>query len=215
MPKPWEDPHGVLVMIATFSKRLPAPDSDGGYTLIELLIASAMAVVVLGTTVVLLGASQRVQARDTEWALVMQEGRAGLGRMAREIRQASTIEESEAKANSIVFNATLGAKNWQIKFNCNVAQTGTTYTECVRYAAEQGKSLPTTGTPIATDVVNGTAVFTYFQGTTSTTTKPDVVTLKLELPAAGTLKQIDKSGYRSVVVLENAAFMRNLLPAES
>jgi Tfp pilus assembly protein PilW len=205
----------VLVMIATFFKRLPGPGSDGGYTLIELLIASAMAVVVLGTTVVLLGASQRVQARDTERALVMQEGRAGLGRMAREIRQASTIEESEAKANSIVFNATLGAKNWQIKYDCNVAQTGTTYTECVRYAAEQGKVLPTTGTPIATDVVNGTAVFTYFKGTTSTTTKPDVVTLKLELPAAGTLKQIDKSGYRSVVVLENAAFMRNLLPAES
>src|ERR1700722_11775962 len=103
MPKPWEDRPHVLVMIATFSISLPARGSDGGYTLIELLIASAMAVVVLGTTVVLLGASQRVQARDTEWALVMQEGRAGLGRMAREIRQASTIEESEAKANSIVF----------------------------------------------------------------------------------------------------------------
>lgn len=205
-------------MIATFSTRLPEPASDGGYTLIELLIASAMAVVVLGVTVVLLGASQRVQARDTERALVMQEGRAGLGRMAREIRQASTVEETEAKANSIVFYATLGGTSWQIKYDCNVAQTGTTYTQCVRYAAKQGEPLPTTGTPIATDVenvVNGTAVFRYFNGTTSTTTKPDVVTLRLELPAAGTLKQIDKSGYRSVVVLENAAFMRNLLPAGS
>jgi hypothetical protein len=37
-----------------------------------------------------------------------------------------------------------------------------------------------------------------------------VVTLKLELPAKGTLVQAGSSAYRQRVVLENAAFMRNL-----
>jgi type II secretory pathway component PulJ len=203
----------VPLMITTLLSRLPDPASDAGYTLVELLIASAMAVVVLGGTLVLLSTSQRVQARDTEWALVMQEGRAGLGRMAHDIRQASKVEEAQAKGNSIVFNATVGAKSLQIKYDCSVAQPGTTYTQCVRYAAETGKSLPSTGTPVARDIVNGTKVFEYFNGTTATTVKPDVVTLRLELPAAGTLKQIYKSGYKSVVVLENAAYMRELLPA--
>jgi type II secretory pathway pseudopilin PulG len=199
-------------MITTRSPRSPDAASEDGYTLIELLIASSMAIVVLGVTVVLLGTSQRVQARDTERALVMQEGRAGLARMAREIRQASNIEEAGAKASSIDFFATLGGTSLEIKFDCNVAQSGTTYTKCVRYAAEQGKALPGTGTTIATDLLNGSKVFEYFSGTTATTTKPDVVTLKLELPSAGTLKQINKGGYKSALVLENAAFMRNLLP---
>jgi type II secretory pathway component PulJ len=207
-----EPPTHAHLMITNHPSRLPEFASDAGYTLIELLIASAMAVIVLGATVVLLGTSQRVQARDTEWALVMQEGRAGLGLMAREIRQASTVEEAEAKGDSIVFLATVGATAMKIKYDCNVAQPGTTYTQCVRYQAEQGKSLPSTGLPVARDVTNGTKVFEYFNGTTATTVKPDVVTLTLELPSAGTLKQINKGGRKSVVVLENAAFMRNLLP---
>lgn len=195
-------------MIDTFrQRRLPEPSSEGGFTLIELLVAAALAVVVFGAILAMLESSQQVQARDTEWALTMQEDRAGLARMARDIRQAYKVEE--AKPSAILFLATIGGKNWKIKYECNVSQSGTEYSQCVRLIAEEGKTLPSTGPAIVKDVVNGTAVFSYFKGTEINTTAPNVVTLKIELPAKGTLKQAGSS-YGHTVVLENAAFIRNL-----
>lgn len=195
-------------MIDTFFSRLPRPASQDGFTLIELLVASVLALIVFGAILATLESSQQVQARDTEWALTMQEGRAGLARMAREIRQASKVETAEA--GTIDFLATLGGTSSQVKYECNVVQSGTSYHECVRFAAEVGKALPSTGTPVAREVLNGTEVFKYFKESSENTTTPDYVTLKVELPAAGTLKQAGSSGYSHRVVLENAAFMRNL-----
>jgi hypothetical protein len=131
--------------------------------------------------------------------------------MAREIRQASTIEKAEA--GTIEFLATLGSTEWKIKYECGAAQPGTTYHECVRKAVANPGTLPATGVPIVTDVLNPTEVFKYFEKgatSTATTTKMTVVTLEVELPAKGTLKQAAGHGYLHNVVLENAAFMRNL-----
>jgi type II secretory pathway component PulJ len=197
-------------MIDTFFPRLPRPTSEGGFTLIELLVASALSIVVFGAVLAMLESSQQVQARDTEWALTLQEDRAGLARMVRDIRQATKVEE--AKPGAILFLATIGGKSWKIKYECNVSQSGTEYTQCLRLAAEEGKALPGTGPATVQDVVNGTEVFSYFKGTTSTasTSEMNVATLKVELPAKGTLKQAGNSGYGHKVVLEDAAFMRNL-----
>jgi prepilin-type N-terminal cleavage/methylation domain-containing protein len=183
---------------------------DDGFTLIELLVASALALVVFGGILGVLETSQQVQARDTEWALTMQEGRAGLARMAREIRQASEVKTHEG--GTIEFLATIGGKEWKIKYECGVEQPGTTYHECVRKAVEgKAGTLPSTGAPVVRDVLNPTEVFKYFKGATSTATPTEmnVVTLKVELPAKGTLKQAGSSGYSHNVVLENAAFIRN------
>jgi prepilin-type N-terminal cleavage/methylation domain-containing protein len=185
--------------------------SDEGFTLIELLVATLLALVVFGAILATLESGQQVQARDTEWALTMQEGRAGLARMAREIRQASKVEKAEA--GTIEFLATIGSTAWKIKYECGVEQAGTEYHQCVRKAVEGSTgTLPSTGAPVVRDVLNPAEVFKYFKGTTSTatTTEMTVVTLKVELPAKGTLKQAGSSAYRQHVVLENAALMRNL-----
>src|ERR1700693_1050164 len=55
--------------------------SETGFTLIELLVALVAALVVFGATLALLVPSQRVQARESEWALVLQHDRVGLTRM--------------------------------------------------------------------------------------------------------------------------------------
>jgi prepilin-type N-terminal cleavage/methylation domain-containing protein len=183
---------------------------EGGFTLIELLVAAALATVVFGGILGVLETSQQVQARDTEWALTMQEGRAGLARMAREIRQASEVKTHEG--GTIEFLATIGGKEWKIQYECGVSQPGTEYHECVRKAVEKSTgALPSTGAPIVRDVLNPTEVFKYFKGATSTATPTEmnVVTLRIELPAKGTLKQAGSSGYTHNVVLENAAFIRN------
>ncbi|MFI4990161.1 MAG: PilW family protein [Solirubrobacterales bacterium] len=187
---------------------------ERGTTLVELLIACVTGLIVFAAVLAMLESSQQVEARDTEWALSMQEGRAGLARLAREARQASKVEKAEAGA--MEFLATIGGKEWRIKYECGVSQTGTTYYECVRKAVE-GKSgtLPSTGTIVVRNVLNPTAVFEYFKGTEKNTAEPNVVTLKLELPAKGTLKQANNRGYGQTMVLENAAYMRNLnLPEE-
>jgi Tfp pilus assembly protein PilW len=181
---------------------------EAGFTLVELLVVCAISMVVLGAILTTLVISQEVQASDAEWALTMQEGRAGLARMAREIRQASKVETAEG--GTIVFQATISSTVWQIKYECGATESGTTYHRCVRYAAEYGKSLPSTGTTVVGTVLNPTSVFTYFNGSTESTTSPDVVTLKVELPAKGTLKQPGGSSHNNHIVLENAAFMRNL-----
>jgi type II secretory pathway pseudopilin PulG len=197
-------------MIDTFLSRLPKPRSEGGFTLIELLVATTLSIVVFGAILATLETSQQVQARDAEWALTMQEGRAGLARIAREIRQASEVKTHEGGA--IEFLATIGGKVWKIKYECGVEQPGTTYHECVRKAVEKSTgTLPSTGAPIVRDVLNPAEVFKYFKGTTSTEipTEMNAVTLKIELPAKGTLKQSGSSGYSHKVVLENAAFIRD------
>jgi type II secretory pathway pseudopilin PulG len=209
-------------MIDTFSARLPVLKSEGGFTLIELLVSSALALALLTGLFTLLNTSQRAQARDTEWALTLQEGRTGLAQMTREIRQASSVEE--AKPNTILFLATFGGKDWKVKYNCAVTQT-TSLVECERLAVKgatlkeaKEAALPSKGEVLIRDIVKETKsktteVFSYFKGTTSTTTasEVDAVTLKTPLHAVGELKQIDNSGYvNKEVVLENAAFIRNL-----
>jgi hypothetical protein len=181
---------------------------EAGFTLIELLIASIAAVTVLSATFALLESGQLVQARDSEWALALQEDRAGLARMVRDLRQATKVETAEAKGGSVVFLATIGGKAWKIKYECGLAQSGTTYTQCERLSAEEGKALPGTGPVIVRDLTNGSEVFSY----SPSAAEAKLVTVKLELPAKGTLKQAGSSGYGHKVVLEDAAFMRNLYP---
>jgi hypothetical protein len=183
-------------------KRLLA---DAGFSLVELLVAAVAGVTVITATLALLQSGQQVQARDSEWALALQEDRAGLSRMTRDIRQATKVESAEAKAGSIGFSATISGKALKIKYECGVSQPGTTYTECVRLAAEEGKALPGTGPVIVRDLVNGGEVFSY----SPSAAEAKMVSEKIELPAAGTLKQ-SGSGYTHKVVLEDAAFMRNL-----
>lgn len=181
---------------------------DAGYTLMELLVVCVAAITVLTATFALLESSQQVQARDSEWALAMQEDRAGLAYMMRDLRQATKVEE--AKTGVVKFLATIGGKKWEIKYDCTVAQSGTSYTECVRLAAEEGKGLPAKGPWEARDVVNGSEVFTY----SPSAAEPTLVTAKVELPAKGALKVAAGIGqYSHKVVLEDAAFMRNLYPA--
>jgi Tfp pilus assembly protein PilW len=174
---------------------------EAGVTLVELLVALVAALVVFGATLTLLVPSQRVQARESEWALVLQQDRVGLAQMVRDIRQASKLEETTPSA--IRFLATLGGKSWEVKYQCNAPQAGTTYTTCDRLAAEVGKGLPAESEKLAvtTYMSNGASVFSY-----SPVAKPTVATIKIELPSTGKLVQPGGEGHK--IVLEDAAFMR-------
>lgn len=185
--------------------------AEQGFTLVELLVTIFTAIVLISSILALLESSQQIQARDSEWALVLQEDRVGLSRMVRDLRQATEVVEpsSGAASSYVVVKATIGGKAWKIKYECAQAQSGTTYDECLRFAAEEGKSFPSKGARTAIDVTNGSSVFTY---SPTTRTEAKLVTAKLEIPAKGTFKEANSVTYAHKVVLEDGAFMRNLYP---
>src|SRR5436189_48075 len=85
-----------------------------------LLVAVAMALVLLGPTLTVLTSSQQIQARDTESALSIQEARAGLARVARDIRQAYSVKA--VTSNSIDFEGTFAGIRKEIYYECDVEQ---------------------------------------------------------------------------------------------
>lgn len=196
--------------------------AQAGFTLIELLMASALGVIVFSAVLSALDTAQQTQSRDSEWAEVVQEGRAGLSRMVREIRQAYAVEEDSH--SKIVFYATIGGKSWEISYNCETHESSTKYYQCVRQAAEfKEKKAPSSeelakasATPIIKYVVNGTAgecektKECVFQEYTPNAIAPDLVTVKVVLPAAGTLKLADAAAYSHNIVLENGAYIRDM-----
>jgi prepilin-type N-terminal cleavage/methylation domain-containing protein len=223
-------------MIVTFRTTLPAAHdrmrgrararalAQDGFTLIEVLVAAALSVIVFTALLSGLETSQRAQSRDQEWALVIQEGRAGLARMAREMRQAYSIRSDSHSA--IVFYATIGGKSYEISYDCGEKETGTEYNSCVRRAGEfvSGKapsSLPSKGQTIVRYVTNRTSVCEselaegrskecVFQEFTPNAVTPDLVTMRVRLPASGTLKLAGAQGYSHHVVLENGAYIREM-----
>jgi prepilin-type N-terminal cleavage/methylation domain-containing protein len=195
----------IVTFRTTLGRRL---SSQAGFTLVELIIAAALSLVVFGGVLAALETSQRVQNRDTEWALNVQEGRTGLSRMLGEIRQAYSLKGTTA--NSIDFYATLHGEKKEVYYECDVAQTGTSFHECVRLAVEAGSSLPalSSGVPVVKNLLNPSSVFSYSD--TSVPTASDVVTATVELPASGTLKLAGASVYSHHIVLKNDAYIRNL-----
>jgi prepilin-type N-terminal cleavage/methylation domain-containing protein len=181
---------------------------EAGFTLVEMLIAAALSLVVFAAVLAALETSQRVQIRDTEWALNVQEGRTGLSRMLGEIRQAYSLKGTTA--NSIDFYATLGGVKKEVYYECDVAESSTGYHECVRVATEAGSALPAlgTGVPVVRSLLNPSSVFSYSD--TAVPTASDVVTALIELPASGTLKLAGASVYKHHIVLKNDAYIRNL-----
>jgi hypothetical protein len=181
---------------------------EAGFTLVELIVAAALSLVVFAAVLAALETSQRVQNRDTEWALNVQEGRTGLSRMLGEIRQAYSLKGTTA--NSIDFYATLKGVKEEVYYECDVVQSGTSFHECVRVATEAGHSLPaiSSGVPLVRNLLNPSSVFSYSDSAVPTAS--DVVTALIELPASGTLKIAGASVYSHHIVLKDDAYIRNL-----
>jgi type II secretory pathway pseudopilin PulG len=188
---------------------------EGGFTLIELLVAAALSIVVLGIVTSVLITTQNVQARDNEWAHVIQEARTGLAAMTHDIRQAYSINGTSE--NSIDFYAAIGGKSFEIDYDCTVPEEGTSLYECVRKEAEfeGGKppaSLPAKGVPIIRDVLNGTPAETHqiFKEYSPNSIAPDYVSIRLAVPAGGTLKLAGTGAYKHEVILSDGVYIRDM-----
>ncbi len=174
-------------------------------------MAAALSTIVVGAAMSALETGQNAQSRDAEWAQVIEEGRGGLARMVREIRQAYSIRWDTP--SELDFYATFAGKSYEIDYNCKEKQSGTEFEQCVRKQAEVGKSLPSTGAVIIKDVLNNTSADKedpIFKEYSPNAIAPDLVTVKLVLPASGTLKLAGASTLKHQVILTDNAYIRDM-----
>lgn len=186
------------------------PACDDGFTLVELLVASAASLVVTGALVTLLASVVHNQPEAQERSAQIQNGRYLVERMVREVRQGAVVTGTNSTTRSLTIKTyTRGGCNGaaptttailcQVNYTCAAASSGLGY--CTRKA----------GTATATTIVVGLAspdVFSYAPvGTStatcspSTTTSPALVCLKLVFPARGG---------DDTITLQDGAFLRNL-----
>lgn len=165
-------------------------DTEDGLTLIELLIASAMSIVLLAAAGLLLVGVLHAQPRVSEGAANVQKARWVLERMTRELRQgirfygtptASKVSfETYVRHESCGGNATLpsGSPSRACAVTYNCAAGRCTRTE-VEPPTVEGQA-PAQGTPVTMfeGIANSTTVFAYSPSASA----PTFVEATLEIP---------------------------------
>jgi prepilin-type N-terminal cleavage/methylation domain-containing protein len=153
--------------------RLRRSRGDAGFTLVELLVASAMGVVVMGAVASLVISALRDQPKISRQAQNITTARWVLERLTHEIRNGVTVskaENSEVSFQAYVRHSTCGSTaelpSTSPAIKCQVTYTCTT-TACSRTEAAPGIY---TGTPRPIfSGINSSQVFTYAPNKTEAT----------------------------------------------
>ncbi len=182
--------------------QIPPLSSADGLTLIELLVASAMGVVIAGAAITLLITSLHQQPRITGQAEQVGEARVAMDRIVRDLRQGSGVSETPT-AKKLILTTYVHATS------CTAAPSATaTAIKCrVTYECSSGtctRRVATTTGP----ATEGTAV-TLISGLSSneifsyspSATAPTYIGVKLVLPA---------SSGSNTTTLEDGAALRDV-----
>jgi Tfp pilus assembly protein PilW len=175
--------------------------SEEGLTMIELIIASAMMIVITGAAVSMLIGSLHRQKEVTQRADQVGQARVAVEKMVREIRQGVAGTVTTATATQLSFESYVDGQ-------CGTT-TVSTATKCkVTYTCASAKCSRTTGTSstattIAEGVTNAT-VFTYTKGASSCSNLTGETTTFIEVTLA--FKTADGRGSTS---LQDGAGLRS------
>jgi prepilin-type N-terminal cleavage/methylation domain-containing protein len=181
---------------------------EAGFTLIELVVTTALITLVLGALLSPFILSIRSQKNDANYAYAQQEARTALESMVSQVRQAHAIITPDSQTNSIEMNVTLGGSQYHVFYECDVAQPGTSFRQCVRLQAAEGAALPalSTGTVVARNLLNGTASDPVFSLGPDGAIAPYYMTATLKVPASGGTT----SSLNHPIVFSDGALMRNM-----
>lgn len=180
---------------------------ERGVGLIELVTVMALFMFVMAAALSVMESGERVGPKDTERANAMQEQRAGLLRMVRELRQAyqvlGTTERSMEVLVRVYRNDT--HQNLHVAYSCNDEAPG----KCIRKETAIGQPLPQDGEVVIDRVLNWATpdppVFD-FPDDPSNGIRPEYVTVNVQVPAKGGRE----NGYGNRLTLEDGFFARNL-----
>jgi type II secretory pathway pseudopilin PulG len=178
---------------------------ESGYSTPELLVVTSLLVMTIGLLMSPLVTAQHVTQRAASYATAQQSARTGLEAMVGQIRQATSILSSGP--NSVELNVSLNGSQLLVYYECDIAQTGTQYRECLRVQTQQGGALPplSAGAVVVTNLLNGTAANPVFSWGPDPNA-PYYMTATLVVPASNG----QTGGLAHSVVLSSGGLMRNL-----
>jgi type II secretory pathway pseudopilin PulG len=190
-------------------------------TLIELLVVMVMLLIVVAATLTVLQRTSRQESASQQYSAEIQDARAGLERMMRDIRGTTRVTSADSSYVRFVLQ---GTTNYVVQYECDIQQPGTQYTECTRVQAVLGAnvdpatvSLPagSTGIPIVLRVTNGSSVFAYQSSSGGTVItgaaaaeNPTWVEATIKVPASGGLPS-SLATIKHLTVLNSGAYLRN------
>jgi prepilin-type N-terminal cleavage/methylation domain-containing protein len=149
--------------------------SDAGFTLVELLVASAMGVIVLGGLGTMMISAMRSQPEVSKRSQNISTARWVLERMTREIRNGVKVDPANATASSVSFEtyvrhttcgSTTELPSTSLSIKCEVTYTCTT-TKCSRI--EAAPEITTGAETTIFSGINSSNVFSYSPSPTTAT----------------------------------------------
>jgi Tfp pilus assembly protein PilW len=160
-------------MIGTLRRRLSVHDSQAGLTLMELLVAAAMSVVVVGAAGSMLISAVRTQPQVSKRAQNITTARYQLDRMTHEIRNGIRVDPTMKTATRVSFVARVrrtacggpvptGSTPGTIK--CQITYTCAT-TSCTRVEANEGVYSNAAATSTIITGIDSSSVFCYVPST--------------------------------------------------
>jgi prepilin-type N-terminal cleavage/methylation domain-containing protein len=145
--------------------------SEGGFTLVELLMALVLSLLVVGIGTTVFTAAVRSQPGLTQRGQAITQARTSMERLTRELRQGATVKTATASQLSYVTYvhspSTCGSSYSSTSNACLVTYTCTT-TGCTRVQAMPDGTSPGTAVPVVTGLSNPN-VFTYSPSSTAPT----------------------------------------------
>ena len=180
---------------------------ERGIGLIELVLVMALFMFVMSAALSVMEGGERVGPKDTERANAMQEQRAGLLRMVRELRQAYRVLGTTGRSMEVLVRVYRNDthQNLHVVYSCSDEAPG----KCIRKEATIGQPLPQDGEVVIDRVLNWASpdppVFE-FPDDPSNGIRPEYVTVNVQVPAKGGRE----NGYRNRLTLEDGFFARNL-----
>jgi competence protein ComGC len=178
---------------------------EAGFTLVEMLVVTAMLVFVLAAVLSISETSQKLAPRDQERADVIRETQVGLYRMTRELRQAHAINSSTAYSMDV--DVLVGGTTKRVIYDCGQSHPAQpAWRRCLRWEVGSGGGAGPADVVVDrilnTQSGGGPAVFTY----QTKNSKVVYASVHLEVPAGGDLT----NGHKHRVVLDDGFYMRNL-----
>jgi Tfp pilus assembly protein PilW len=148
---------------------------EGGFTLVELLLATTIGLVVVGGALTVFISGVRSEPRAASKVGAIQEGRITLDRITRELRQGLEVPTTPAPSASqltiitYVKAATCGGPAATTAIPCRVTYTCSATTKtCSRVVAQPNGTAPGPAVKVASDLASAN-VFTYLPSASDAT----------------------------------------------
>lgn len=127
---------------------------QGGFTLVELLVAMPLVLLLLFSLLNFMDLSAKSQIRTTDRAQAVTQAKVGLDRMAREIREAASFKLLTSQIVEIVTPVRPASGESSYTGNLVLVRYDCTGGRCTRFQGPKGGPLSSQGTPLFTDVRN-------------------------------------------------------------